>query len=71
LTGFAPLQFWISRQLAIDDGQVTHLENCFFFAAFSFWVTGVIRLSVGEMKFGLLKKYSRSWLYSDGVDDVL
>ena len=32
----------------------THFANCFFFAAFSFCVTGVIILSVGEMKLGLL-----------------
>jgi len=34
--------------------RLVYLVNCFFLASFSFWVTGVMRLSVGDMKFGLL-----------------
>lgn len=33
--------------------------KCFFFAALSFWLTGVIILSVGDMYFGLLSNKGR------------
>jgi len=35
---------------------ITYLVKCFCFAAFSFCVTGVIRLSVGETNLGLLER---------------
>ena len=43
-----------------DGERVTgaYFAKCFFFVAFSFWLTGVIMLSVGEMYVGLLSGHT-------------
>ena len=50
----------------------TYLVKCFFFAAFSFWLTGVIILSVGDMYLGLLSNKGRQrWPPATRVMDIL
>lgn len=56
--GFVPLhhrlrQDEVQRSTGIGN---TYLVKCFCFAAFSFCVTGVMRLSVGETNLGLLER---------------
>lgn len=50
----APLDHWSDSDNNTIDIKKTRFENCFFLAALSFCETGVMRLSVGDTKLGLL-----------------
>lgn len=61
--GFAvPLQSEMKGSVSFTAGTTArggaHFAKCFFFVAFSFWLTGVIMLSVGEMYVGLLSGHT-------------